>query len=140
MKVIAGVIALAVLALASVGGWNVFQKAQVRKIPETNLFSLGQVAASQGDFQKAVEYYTVLLSKDPKHTIAWDFLINAQEKMGDIDGAIQSSEKLVALEPQRKYVERLIRFYKAKGKEDLAKGLEESLAKDAEREKAPEKK
>ena len=127
MKIIKIVLIVLVVGVAGFTGWHFFHKAQVRRIPETNLFSLGQVAASQGDYKKAVEYYTILLSKDPRHTIAWDFLIDCQEKMGDVQNAIVSSEKLIALDRSQKYVERLIRLYRQSGQEDRAKALQESL-------------
>ncbi len=122
LKII-GVLVLA-LGVGAVG-FRYFNKARMQRIPETNLFSLGQVAASQGDFKKAVEYYQILLSKDPRHAIALEFLVDSQEKMGDLKGAIVSSERLLELERSPRYVQKMISLYRKDGQEDRAKALEE---------------
>lgn len=100
---------------------------RLRKIPESDLFSMGQVAAAHNDCPHAVEIYQTLLSKDPRHAIAMDYMIDCQVRMKDWRHASEWSEKLIRLAPaQPAYRYRLALIYQQLGQGDLAKQMQAS--------------
>jgi tetratricopeptide (TPR) repeat protein len=119
--------------------YYVYEKFRISRTPESNLFSMGQVAASKGDYNKAIEYYQALLRKDPRHEIALDFLIDSQIRANDLQGAIASSETLLKMSPSQKYYQRLVELYQKVGMTDKAVALQKSRAESADQPAEPSK-
>ena len=52
-----------------------------------------------GRLDEAAAGYRAALAAEPKLAIAWNGLAMVLERQGDLDGAIEAGQKLVALEP-----------------------------------------
>jgi len=103
-KVIIGIVALVVVLFFA---WKLKQSNDPNNLPETDLFSAGQVAANHGDCPRAIILYQDLLKKDPRHSTALDFMADCQIKISDKAGAIATLERLVLLDPSPRNKDRL---------------------------------
>ncbi len=69
-----------------------------------------------GRLDEAVAGYRRALDADPKLAIAWNGLAMVLERKGELDGAIEAAEQLIALEPDEPLGHTsLSRFYQRKG-------------------------
>lgn len=100
-------------------------------MPEPDLFSAAQLAANQGNCEQAVDYYQALLKKDPRHSVALDFMADCQVRLGDVKGAISTREKLILLEPVDRYKLKLAGLYQQVGQNEKAALLLKELKSEA---------
>jgi tetratricopeptide (TPR) repeat protein len=69
-----------------------------------------------GRLDEAAAGYRAALAADPSLTIAWNGLAMVLERQGNLDGAIEAAQKLVALEPDEALSHTsLSMFYQRKG-------------------------
>jgi tetratricopeptide (TPR) repeat protein len=69
-----------------------------------------------GRLDEAAAGYRAALAADPKLAIAWNGLAMVLERQGDLDGAIEAAQRLVALEPDEALSHTsLSMFYQRKG-------------------------
>jgi tetratricopeptide (TPR) repeat protein len=61
--------------------------------------NLGDVYARQGDYQKAVEEFTLATQINPNYADAYHNLANTYQQMGQIDLAIENYQKAVSINP-----------------------------------------
>ena len=70
----------------------------------------------EGRLDDAIAGYRRALDADADLAIAWNGLAMALERSGDVDGAIEAAERLIALEPDDVLAHTsLSRFYQKKG-------------------------
>lgn len=112
--------AVAVLIVLGVGIPYGIKHYRLSQMTETDLFSMGQVVANRGDCGKALDYYGMLLKKDPRHTVAMDFMASCQIRLDDNKGAIATLERRNGLEPQPKPLSLLADLYDKVGDKDRA--------------------
>jgi tetratricopeptide (TPR) repeat protein len=65
---------------------------QKEKTPDA-LFGYGFVSFQLGKWEQSVKTLASLLESDPYYTSAYPYLAEAQQKTGDVDGALQTVEK-----------------------------------------------
>lgn len=119
----------AVLAVIAAAVYFLSPAQRMKKLPESDLFSQGQIAAAKGDCGSAIRFYETLLSKDPRHYAALDFMIDCQVKLKDWSQAIRSSERLLELDPNRaKHRYRLAYIYRMSGDAKKAEEMQKSAA------------
>ena len=69
-----------------------------------------------GRLDEAAAGYRAALAADPELAIAWNGLAMVLERQGDLEGAIEAAQKLVALEPDEALGHTsLSMFYQRKG-------------------------
>lgn len=101
MKLQIKLISAVVIAILLAGGFFYYQnhKYEFKPKTESNLFTLGQIAASKGDHLQAIKYYEDLLQKDPKHVIALQFLIESYVKTNNPPKVFEKLNRLIELDP-----------------------------------------
>lgn len=64
------------------------------------LYKEGFLLFAEGDSNAAIAKYREALEVDPNLAIAWNALSLALRKLGDLDGALDAAQRLIALEPE----------------------------------------
>jgi len=64
------------------------------------LYKQGFLLFTEGETEKAIAKYREALEIDPNLAIAWNALSMALRKLGDLDGALEAAQRLIALEPE----------------------------------------
>jgi len=62
--------------------------------------NLGDVYARQGNFQKAIEEFTLATQINPNYADAWHNLANTYQQVGQIDLALENYQKALSINPQ----------------------------------------
>jgi tetratricopeptide (TPR) repeat protein len=103
--ILAVVFLLSSVALFFAGRYVYETKFRFAAKTESNMFSLGQIAASKGLHQEAVLHYRELLQKDPKHDIAMRFMLESQLHLNIKDEIISTIDQLIKLAPSKDNLE-----------------------------------
>lgn len=102
--IIIGAVVIAAI-IAALGIYIKSNKYEFKPKTESNLFTLGQIAAGKGEHEKAIGYYQELLQKDPKHAIAIRFMTDSYLKTGQNEKALENIDKMVTLDPTTDNIE-----------------------------------